>query len=110
MPDDADAETHEAISRDLTESIKVHVSPLTLGGWTALLEDAGFAVTSTHVAPLHLLEPRRLVADEGVAGAARFAFNVARDGEARPRVLAMRSSMRRHSAHLAACAVLAERR
>ncbi len=109
VPDDADDVLRESISRDLTGSIKVNVSPLTLAGWTSLLEDAGFRVTATHMAPLHLLEPRRLLSDEGVRGAARFAFNVARDGDARPRVLAMRASMRRHAANLAACSVMAEK-
>jgi hypothetical protein len=41
-------------------------------------------------APLHLLEPRRVVQDEGFFRALRFVFNVIRNPEARQRVCSMR--------------------
>lgn len=109
-PDDIDPSTCDLVRGDLTGSIKVNVSPLTVAGWVDLLEGAGFEVRERFTAPLHLLEPRRLLSDEGPAGAARFIANVVRQPDARRRVLAMRSAMRRHAAHLQACAVVAERR
>lgn len=109
-PDDLDPASREAIRDALTDSIKVSVSPLTTAGWVELLEEAGFEVRDRHTAPLHLLEPRRLIADEGLLGAARFLGNVLRHSDARKRVLAMRSAMRRNAAHLQACVVVAERR
>lgn len=107
---DLDAADEERISSELTSSIKVNVSPLAVHGWVELLEDAGFEIRDRSTAPLHLLEPRRLVADEGVVGAARFVSRVLRQPDARRRVLAMRSAMSRNAAHLEACMVTATRR
>jgi len=74
------------------------------------LDEAGFDVAGTVTAPLHLLEPRRLIADEGVLGAARFVGRVARNPDARARVLAMRAAMHDNAEHLQACVVTATRR
>jgi len=109
-PDDLDAAVRAQITADLTSTIKVHVSPLSIAEWSQLLDAAGFDPTVRETAPLHLLEPRRLVADEGFVGAVRFASRVARRSDARARVLAMRSAMRRHRDHLQACALVAVRR
>lgn len=104
------AAAEASISSELTSSLKVNVSPLAVHGWVGLLEDAGFEVRDRSTAPLHLLEPHRLVADEGVVGAARFVSRVLRQPSARRRVLAMRSAMSRNAAHLEACMVTATRR
>ncbi len=109
-PDDVDEATCEPIRRQLTDSIKVHVSPLTVAGWTELLDHAGFELRHRFTAPLHLLEPRRLIADEGIGGAARFVGNVLRRPDARRRVLAMRAAMGDNAEHLQACVLVAERR
>ncbi len=110
LPDDLPAAEAEAICKDLAGQIHVNVSPLTVSGWAALIEGAGFEVRQRFAAPLHLLEPRRLVADEGLWGALRFAGRVAKDGDARRRVLGMRAAMRRNAAHLQACSLVAIRR
>lgn len=54
-----------------------------------------------------LLTPRRLLDDEGLAGAGRFVLNVLRHPPARRRVKAMRSNFRRNGAHLTAVAAVA---
>lgn len=110
VPDDITSDVEEEVERALTSAIKVSVSPLTLRGWMALVDSAGFEVVTTHTAPLHLLEPRRLLHDEGIVGAARFIARALGDREARARVQAMRSAMRRHHDHLQACAITAVRR
>lgn len=109
-PDDIDEEQRREVAGALRSSIKVGVAPLTTGGWDDLLDRHGLTVQERVRAPLHLLEPRRLVADEGVLGAARFVANVARHGDARRRVLAMRRAMRAHAEHLQAYGVVATRR
>jgi hypothetical protein len=58
---------------------------------------------------MHLLEPRRLVADEGVLGALRIAATVARTPAARQRVLAMRSVFRRYAPEMCAVAMVARK-
>lgn len=109
-PDDLDEAAAAEIERELRASIKVNVRPMTIAGWEELLTHAGFEVRGRWTAPLRLLEPRRLVADEGVLGAARFVGNVMRQGDARRRVVAMRSAMRRNARHLQACVLTATRR
>jgi hypothetical protein len=59
---------------------------------------------------MHLLEPARLVRDEGIFGAIRFAWNVAWNSAARRRVLAMRRVFRKYRDYLAAIAIAVERR
>ena len=62
---------------------------------------------SVNIAPMRLLEPTRLVRDEGVGGALRFVWNLLRDSEARERVLEMRSVFRRQRKQLGAVAITA---
>jgi hypothetical protein len=57
-----------------------------------------------------LLEPARVVADEGLLRALRFAFNVLRNADARRRVFEMRRVFRRHRDQIAAVMITAERR
>lgn len=108
-PEDIDDRTRERVSTALTSTIKVSVNPLTVAGWDALLADHGLVVVSRHRLSLHLLEPRRLLSDEGPLGAARFVSNVLRNSEARARVRAMRSAMRSNSENLQAYGVVAIR-
>jgi hypothetical protein len=107
LVDDADEAVAAAVARDLSDEIHVGVKPLTVGAWRRLLEEAGLTVISEHLAPMHLLEPARVVADEGLGRAIRFAWNVARTPKARRRVLAMRKAFRKHRRHLAAIALVA---
>jgi hypothetical protein len=106
-PDDVSQEVREAIARDLSDEIHVGVRPLTVMEWRELLAGAGFAVQAVELAPMHLLEPRRLVRDEGLWRALRFAFNVATHSAARRRVLKMRRVFRTYQQHLSAVAIVA---
>jgi hypothetical protein len=56
-----------------------------------------------------LLQPRRMIADEGLFGALRFAKNVLIHRDARKRVLTMRRTFRRHRKRLAAVAIVAHK-
>ena len=58
---------------------------------------------------MHLLEPRRIVKDEGLLRAMRFAWNVATHPDARRRLLKMRSVFRKYSQNLAAIAIVAKK-
>lgn len=108
-PEDISDARRDEVAKSLTGSIKVNVKPHTVGGWAELLAQHGFEVTARHITPLALLEPRRLIADEGIGGAARFVFNVARNPAARKRVLAMRASMGSNAANLCAIGLVATR-
>lgn len=108
-PDSIDDALKDEIRRELTEAVHHSVMPLSISEWRALLETSGFRVHSVRTAPMHLLEPRRLVADEGLAGAIRFGWNLARDSASRSRVLRMRTIFRRYADHLCAVAIVAHR-
>jgi hypothetical protein len=56
-----------------------------------------------------MLEPRRLVQDEGLVGGLRFFWNVVRNKKTRKRVLAMRSVFRKYGHHLAAIMLVAHK-
>ncbi len=107
LPEDLDEGIKTEIQDQLTETIRVGARPLTSSEWRKLVESAGFKVQQADTAPMHLLEPIRLLRDEGFLGASRFLWNVLRDGEARERVLAMRRLFRKCESHLAAIMLVA---
>jgi len=78
VPEDIDETTLAAIQQDLSGEIHVGVRPLSTVQWRTLFESAGLTVTWQQIAPMHLLEPARLICDEGLLRAARFVWNVAR--------------------------------
>jgi SAM-dependent methyltransferase len=102
IPDDVDQHIRDAIQHDMSDDIHVGVRPLTAREWCELLEASGLTVTAKHFAPMHLLEPMRLVRDEGLLRAVQFVWNVARDSDARRRVLRMRRTFRKYRQHLVA--------
>lgn len=108
-PDNVPAAVQEEISREMSHNIHVGARPLALREWRELLEGAGFKLETEATAPMHLLEPRRLIRDEGLGRALRFAFNLLRKPEARKRVLSMRRMFRKHRKHLAAVTFVAVR-
>ena len=99
---DSDDVEEVRITSELKSRFNVDFSPLTHPEWRGLLEDAGFEVHTMHRAMLRLLEPQRIIEDEGVTGAARFAANVLRDPVARKRLMSLRAAMRRNAQHLEA--------
>jgi hypothetical protein len=109
VPDDVDERMRDAIQRGLSDEIHVGVRPLTAREWQVLIESAGLAVVAQRTAPMHLLEPARLVRDEGLFRAIRFVWNAAWHAPARRRVLAMRRIFRKHRRNLSAIALVAEK-
>lgn len=95
--------------KDLSAAIRVGARPLTLAEWRGVLEEAGFIVEHEARAPMHLLEPARLIRDEGVRGALRIAANVLRTPAARARIVQMRRVFRRHASILEAVALVAKK-
>ncbi len=109
QPDAVADEVKDEVRTALARSIKVNARPLTADEWTKLLTEAGFRVDKVSFAPMSLLEPHRLVADEGLVGALRFIFNVLRDSDARARVLNMRATFRKYHKNMSAIEVIAEK-
>lgn len=110
QPDDLPDDVKDAIRRDMSAAVHVGVRPLTVAEWTHLLEENGLEPMPPILAPFRLLEPTRIVRDEGLPGAIRFASRVLRDGAARRRVLQMRGTFKRHRQYLSAVAFVARKK
>lgn len=108
-PDTVPEEISTDIRQALARSIKVNARPLTVAEWSKLLAGQGLVVDDVTTAPMALLEPRRLISDEGLLGALRFARNVLVQRDARKRILAMRRTFRKHRKQLAAVAIIAHK-
>lgn len=110
LSDNLDADTKRETERALTGVVHHGVRPLAVSEWRSLLESEGFQVQSVDMASMSLLEPGRLISDEGLVGALRFVSNLLRDSKARRRVLDMRSVFRRYRKHLGAVAIIGHKR
>lgn len=106
-PDDLDPLVATQVRRELARAIKVNARPLTVAQWRTLLQDAGLVVDWVGTAPMALLQVRRNLADEGLRGVLRIVRNLARDGDARRRVLAMRAVFARYADDLVGVALVA---
>ena len=105
LTESMDDESRSRTERDLTGVVHHGVRPLTITEWCSLLKSEGFKIQSIDKASMSLLEPGRMIRDEGVFGALRFATNLLRDSEARKRVLEMRSVFHRNQKNLGAVAI-----
>jgi len=101
------AAARQEVERSLTGVVHHGVRPLAVAEWRQLLESEGFNVEAVETEAMRLLEPGRIVKDEGVVGALRFALHMLRDGEARRRVFEMRRTFKRNRNLIGAVALLA---
>ena len=109
-PDDLDEGTKNAIQHELAAVIHHGTRPLTTAEWQGLLESEGFSVRAHAQAPMHLLEPWRIIQDEGMVGALRFAFNLLCNRTARHRVMAMRRAFAKYRNNLAAIMLIGHKK
>lgn len=107
VPDGLDPALQRQIQADLSREIHVGAQPLTGPAWRALLNNAGLRVVAERRSPMHLLEPGRLLRDEGPLGMAHLLWNALRRPAARQRVCAMRALFRQYSDHLQAISLIA---
>lgn len=108
LPDHTDEE-RETARKELSRVIKVGARPLTLEGWTELLAVHGLEAEWHDSAPLHLLEPRRIVSDEGLWGALRFWNNARRLPGASDRLKAMRQGFQLQGKLMGGIVILARK-
>ena len=110
IPNDLAESTKQEIQNDLANAIHHGTRPLTIAEWQGLLVAEGFLVQTQAQAPMHLLEPWRIIQDEGMFGALRFAFNLLCNREARRRVLAMRQVFRKYRDNMAAVVFIGQKK
>ncbi|MFV0571256.1 MAG: class I SAM-dependent methyltransferase [Xanthomarina gelatinilytica] len=108
-PNDIDPSTKSKIQRSLAEVIKVNARPLTENEWKTLLEKEGFKVTHVFKNPMHLLEPKRVIDDEGFFRTLKIMFNVMMHPKARKRIFAMRKVFKQYNKEMNAVALIAQK-
>ena len=109
IPDALPDHVRTGIRQALARSLRVNARPATIAEWQALLEAHGLVVDHVDTAPMALLQPRRIIADEGVLGALRFVGNLLTHPDARRRVLTIRRTFHAHRSHLRAVAITARK-
>lgn len=110
LPDGIDEGIRKTIEREMALTIHVGVRPSTLAEWQQFLLDLGFSPIWQKLSPMHLLEMRRLLSDEGLGGVLKIAANIVSRPDARRRVFAMRRLFQRYASHLSAVALVAVKR
>ncbi|MBK9989867.1 MAG: methyltransferase domain-containing protein [Verrucomicrobia bacterium] len=108
-PDDLPEAVKSDLSQAISGTIRHGARPLTIAEWKTILQSAGFSIENIEIAPMHLLEPRRIIADEGFFRALKFIFNVLTTPAARNRVRSMRVVFRKHGRHLGAVMIVASK-
>lgn len=108
-PDDLDEDLKTEIQRELGKSIRVNARPLTRTEWKTLLESEGFKINQVFINPMLLLEPKRMIDDEGLLGYLKITFNILRNPTARKRILAMRKVFQKYQNYMSAISIVAEK-
>lgn len=98
-----------AIQKELASVIKVNARPLTVKEWRLLLEKEGFRVTDVETAPMHLLEPGRLISDEGFGGFLTIVRNIITQPDIRSRIRQMKNVFKKYEEHLCAVSLIAQK-
>jgi SAM-dependent methyltransferase len=108
-PDDISEDKRREIASAMSREIHVGVQPLCESEWATLLERHGLKLVWTGEAAMDLLEPRRMLRDEGLLGCLRIAFNVIRDPNLRRRMAAMRKIFSKYRDYLCAISLVSVR-
>ena len=109
-PNNISEEKKAEIQKDLAIAIKVNARPLTESEWTKLLEQEGFLVKKIITNPMHLLEPKRVIDDEGFFRTIKIIFNTLTNSLARKRIFEMRKVFRKYQNNLNAICIIAEKK
>ncbi len=74
------------------------------------LEDKGFEVEKVLSNPMHLLELKRVISDEGLFRTLKIFFNVLTKPQARKRILEMRGVFRKHGSNMHSISIIARKK
>jgi ubiquinone/menaquinone biosynthesis C-methylase UbiE len=108
-PDNIDIELKTQIQRDLAHAIKVNAKPVTVAEWTTFLEKSGFEIQKIIVNDMGLLEPLRIIYDEGFFPALRIVFNIMTNTKARKRILGIREVFEKYKQEIIAVVIIAKK-
>ena len=108
-PDAISEAMRREIEAEMSKEIHVGVQPLCSSEWKQLFEQQGLDVIWCGEADLDLLEPGRMLQDEGILRCLRIVCNVAKDPVLRQRILAIRRIFRKYREQLGAISIVAVR-
>jgi ubiquinone/menaquinone biosynthesis C-methylase UbiE len=106
LGDDTSDDVRHEVQAAMSAEIHVGVQPLSRKEWMKLFEENGLKVTWSGQAPMSLLEPGRVLRDEGFWGSLRIALNLLRNPMLRRRMLAMRRLFRKYKEHIGAISLV----
>lgn len=107
--DQITSEEKKAISKDLSAHSHVNTRPLTKTEWQEIIEKEGFRVVEMWTRPMLLLEPSRVIRDEGLGNMLSFAFKILRRRKARKKIFEMRKLFQKHRNNIRAIGIVAEK-
>lgn len=81
----------EQIHKDLARAIRTNTTPVSEEGWLGLCETADLPVQQHQIGEMGLLNPQRMIVDEGLWDTVKIAWNVFTKPPIRQRVLQMRA-------------------
>ena len=99
----------EAIHKALAAALRVNSTPLSETNWRTAFTEAGLTVVKHQTGPMGLLNPARIIQDEGVVDAAKFFWNVLTQPRIRQRLLPMRQVFNQYAQDLGYLLQVAER-
>lgn len=109
-PNDLDAESKRSIQQGLAKAIKVNARPMTTNEWVAILEKEGFEVIEIMSKPMSLLDPKRILEDEGFFRTIKIAFNMMTHPKERKRIEEMQAIFHHHKEKLRGVAMVARKK
>lgn len=109
VPDDIGEDFKQTISKELSDNSKVNTRPLSIPEWETLLTAQGFRIVKMETMPMRLLEPTRMIVDEGLFGFLKISKNIISQPDIRKRVLGLRHVFREFQKNLCAVMILAKK-
>lgn len=109
-PNDLPQQQKDHLSREMAINSRVNTRPLTQTEWCQLLEQSGFSVEKVLTEPMHLLEPKRVLSDEGLWQSLKIVVNLITHPKERKRVLGLRSVFRKYQDHIQGIALIAKKK
>ncbi len=109
-PDDMPEDKKAGIQKGLALSIRVNARPLTVKEWKELLEKEGFEIVKVDINPMHLLKPKRIIADEGFFRAVKVGFNILTHPKERKRIIGMKNTFNQYADYMIAVSIIARKK
>ena len=108
-PGQLSALEQDGIRRNLARELRLPARPLTVPDWEDLAQSQGLRPEQMKLVPMSMLQPRRMLADEGAAGVLRILGNMARRPRAARRAQRMHRVFWDHRRHLSGMALVLRR-